>query len=174
MSNSMSIVQVVPLHTNIISVKLILYTNVEKQDEGFITLQGRGGSGLSSRLQDLLLSGRCSGGRSGRQTRVEGVGPPTRRPVLRWALGTVGSRRGCRTSGAAGGGLHQRDGQQVFSKVADRALIRGDGQWLLQGDGRAKSGVAQGAAARRLGRLLGRWQQERYGSRTPLCCEVGR
>jgi hypothetical protein len=76
----------------------------------------------------------------------------------------------------ARGSLHQHDGRRVFSEVVDRGLLWGDGQQLLRGDGRVKSGVAQGAAARRLGRLLGWWQrqQEHYGSRTPLCCEVGR
>jgi hypothetical protein len=128
--------------------------------------------GLVSRLQDLLLGGRCSGGRSKWRARVEATWPPTQRSIFWWALRMAGLRRGYMTSCAAGGGLHQCDVQQVFSKVADGGLLWGDGQRLLRGDGRAKSGVARGAAARRLGRLLGQQRQERCGFGTPLCCEV--
>jgi hypothetical protein len=40
----MSIVQVVPLHTNHDFYQMVLYTNAEKEDEDFITMQGRGGT----------------------------------------------------------------------------------------------------------------------------------
>jgi hypothetical protein len=172
----MSIVQVVPLHTNIISIKLILYTNVEKQDEGFITLQGHGGSG--------------------RPSLVEVAGSPARRSLLRWALGTTDSCRGCRTSYSAAGPLMgTRDGR-LTSRLQDlrcsgwrpspawraAGLLRGGRQstyprWRATASPGRRQGEVEscsGAVARRVGRLLGRRRQEHYGSRTPLCCEVER
>jgi hypothetical protein len=56
---------------------------------------------LALRLHDLLLSGRSFDG----------------------GLRMAGLRRGYMTSCAAGGGLHQCDVQQVFSKVADGGLL---------------------------------------------------
>jgi hypothetical protein len=124
--------------------------------------------GLASTLQNLLLGGWCSGGRLARRAHVEAAGPPARRLVLRWALGTTGSRRGCRTScSAAGAPVGARD-DGLASRLQDlllggrssgghsgrQARVEPVGPPVRRavaftsatgsGDGRAKSGVARG------------------------------
>jgi hypothetical protein len=80
----MSIVQVVPLHTNHNFCQIDpLYKCRNKMKDSLPCVEvgalvGAQNNGLTSSLQEILLAGWSSGGRSGRQACVEPVGPLVR------------------------------------------------------------------------------------------------